>query len=429
MNVSASLKDKITVWLSEKRLHHWLVALFCIVLSVEYFSFVYSNYSYMGFRLDANPVTIIVGLLFLVIIYISLFGNRKVSSFLYLTAICFGVILCIPSTIMYIFGGVSILCPLYSSLLLILLTCDQLNIPAFTANHASYRWQALTLACIVIILTIPFVINYGFPTNFKVFSLGSEVYDVRLAANRNATLLTSYLFGPLSKILLPTLLITAILHKDFKITTLAVLAMLYLFLVNPHKTLLFSIPVTIAFVFFKQHEAKAGAFLLLLDFTLILSVIMRLTMNSILIESILIRRGFFLPVLISDNYFMFFNNNPMMLSHSILSGLLKYPYAWDPSHLMGFMMHETSATSCNTGIIADGFMNFGHLGVLLWIFTTVFLFKYIDSIGIHHAYFGLVFIFIFTLANSALLTSMLTHGGILLILVLTFLVDRNKDDG
>ena len=427
MKVMARLNEKIMEWLSDKRLHLCLVVVFCIIMAIEYVSFVYNQYCYMGFDYTVSPDSVTIGLLFLAISGLALFANRKNSSFLYLTGICLAVFLCIPSAIMYIFGSVSAWCPLYSTLLLLLIIDNQLRIPPLRIKHIGYRWQIITLAFAVVMLTIPFAIKYGLPTNLKVFGLGSEVYDVRAAANEKANPLISYLFSPFGKVLLPTLLIMGFLHKDLKIIALSIVVMLYLFMVNPHKSLLFSIPVAIAFVFFKRYETKTGAFLLMIDIVLIISVMARVVMDNVLPESILVRRGFFLPTLICDKYFCFFDNNPMTLSHSIMRVFQEYPYEWEPSHLMGFVMHEMSETSCNTGIIADGFMNFGHIGVLLWIVLTVLIFKYIDSIGIRSAYFGLVFIFLYTLTNSALLTSMLTHGGILLLLVLTFLVDRVND--
>jgi len=421
--------EKIVGWLSDRRLHLCAMIVFCLIMVIEYVNFVYNQYCYMGFDYNVTPDSVVIGLFLIFVNGFSLFGNRDGSPFLYLTGICFSIFLCIPAIIMFVFGGISLWYPLYSTILLILITNHNLSIPQLKIKHLNYRWQVISLVVAVLLLTVPFAMKYGMPTNLKVFSLGSEVYDARAAASGKASLITSYLFSPLAKVLLPTLLIMGIIHKDYKISTLAVVAMIYLFMVNPHKSVLFSIPVAIAFIFFKQYETKTGAFLLLINTVLILSVLARLLLGNVLLESILVRRGFFLPVLISDNYFSFFENNHTMLSHSVMRGLIDYHYGWDPSHLMGFMMHEQSTTSCNTGIIADGFMNFGHIGVLFWIIITVMIFKLIDSLGIRSAYFGLAFIFLYTLTNSALLTSMLTHGGFLLILVLTFLVDRSNEKG
>lgn len=421
-------KDKVIRWLSDWRLHACLMAVFCLIMTLEYVGLAYNQYCYMGFDFVVTPDRIIIGLLFLTICGVALFVNKVTSPFLYLTGICLGLFLCIPSAILYAIGGISIWSPFYAMLLLLLITDKHLNLSKIETKQVSHKWQVILLAAVVLIFTIPFIVRYGLPTNFKVFGLGSEVYDARAAANSRANLITSYLFSPLGKVLLPTLLIMGLLHKDWKTTTLAVFAMLYLFMVNPHKSVLFSIPVAIAFVFFKRYETKTGAFLLLMDIVLILTVVMRVLMNNVLPESILVRRGFFLPALICDGYFSFFENNHLMLSHSVMKGFLAYPYEWDPAHLMGFMMQEQSFTSYNTGIIADGFMNFGHLGVILWIVTATLLFKYIDSLGIRSAYFGVVFIFLYTLTNSALLTALLTHGGFVLLLILTFLVDRNSHE-
>lgn len=421
-------KEKVVNLLSNWRLHACLMAVFCFIMTMEYVGLAYNQYCYMGFDFMVTPERVIGGLLFLTICGTALFVNKVASAFLYLTGICIGLFLCIPSAIMYTIGGISIWPPLYSTLLLLLIVDNRLRFPKYKNKQVSHKCQVIILAVAVLLFTIPFVIKYGLPTNFKVFSLGHEVYDARAVANSKANFITNYLFSPLGKVLLPTILIMGLLHKDWKITLLAVGAMLYLFMVNPHKSVLFSIPIAIAFVFFKRYETKTGAFLLLMVIVLILTVMARVLMNNVLPESILVRRGFFLPTLISDNYFSFFEHNNLTLSHSVMKGFLTYPYELDPAHLMGFMMHEQSITSCNTGIIADGYMNFGHVGVLLWILIVVLLFKYIDSLGVCSAYFGVIFIFLYTLTNSALLTSLLTHGGFVLLLILTFLVERRSEE-
>ncbi|MFH2096468.1 MAG: hypothetical protein ABIJ16_12230, partial [Bacteroidota bacterium] len=56
---------------------------------------------------------------------------------------------------------------------------------------------------------------------------------------------------------------------------------------------------------------------------------------------------------------------------------------------------------------------------------TALIFNFFSNIRMHHAFFGMIFLFVFQLANSGLLTTLLTHGLILLIFT-GFLMLRAK---
>ena len=95
---------------------------------------------------------------------------------------------------------------------------------------------------------------------------------------------------------------------------------------------------------------------------------------------------------------------------------------------MGDYMFGKPNMSCNTGIIADGFMNFGHIGSILFIMVTAVIIKFIESLNIDKTYFGIIIAFVMLFLNSALLTSMLTHSGLFLLLILIFFMKDTDYD-
>ena len=203
---------------------------------------------------------------------------------------------------------------------------------------------------------------------------------------------------------------------------------LNIFAANPHKALFLSIFLIVAFYIFDNYKAKAGLILSGILFLILASIIVSITTGNILAESIFVRRMFFIPVQICNGCFDFYNGNPIYLSHSVLSNFSDYPYSVEPAFLMGDYMFGKPNMSCNTGIIADGFMNFGHIGSILFVMVTAVIIKFIESLNIDKTYFGIIIAFVMLFLNSALLTSLLTHGGLFFILILMFFLKDTDHD-
>ena len=196
-----------------------------------------------------------------------------------------------------------------------------------------------------------------------------------------------------------------------------IVLMLYIFMVNPHKSVFISIFVILAFYFFKDYHAKAGLMVSGILGLVVACLIFSNLTGNLLPESIFVRRMFFLPVQISNEYFTFFNNNHIYLSHSILSPFFDYPYDLDPAFLMGRYIYNNPMTSCNTGVIADGYMNFGIIGAVLFSAVAAIIIRFLDALQMHHSFFGISFLFLLLFLNGALFTILLTHGGLFFILL------------
>lgn len=149
-------------------------------------------------------------------------------------------------------------------------------------------------------------------------------------------------------------------------------------------------------------------------------------LDSILFESLLIRRLFFLPALITYDYFHFFDSNPVYLSHSILKNFIEYPYDLEPAKLISATYFDMPAGNTNNGFISDGYMNFGYIGVISFSFVVSLIILFFNSIKLDARYFGLFFLLIRLLVSSALLTMFLTHGLWLLIIFALILMKEKK---
>jgi len=139
-------------------------------------------------------------------------------------------------------------------------------------------------------------------------------------------------------------------------------------------------------------------------------------LDSALLPSFLIRRVFFVPALLKYNYYDFFGANGYVYwSNSIFSSFIDYPYNLPPVNMIGSKYYGTPEMGANTGFMATSFMHLGVPGMILVGLVVAFLLKLIDAFanGDKPTWFYLSFLsvpFFGLFGNAALLTSLLTHG-------------------
>ena len=122
--------DVITQVLSSKVGHRIAFVAMYLLLAVEYYRFVYLNYFYlMGFEFEAEPVAVIAGFFMLAVVLAVMFmGDRDEEGGSYAVSMIVALLLCLPSVVMYQFGGITPYVPLYALLFLLLLRSPLLEV-------------------------------------------------------------------------------------------------------------------------------------------------------------------------------------------------------------------------------------------------------------------------------------------------------------
>ena len=118
-------------------------------------------------------------------------------------------------------------------------------------------------------------------------------------------------------------------------------------------------------------------------------------------------------------YFDFYENNHTYLSQSFFNPFIEYNYSVNPSNLIGELYFNNSLVSANTGLIGDAFMNFGYIGILIYILIFSFLIIKLSS-KIPNIYYGLLLIQLFSFQNSPMTTVLITHGFLFFWILLNF---------
>ena len=126
-----------------------------VLLAVEYYRFVYVNYYYlMGFGFRLEPVAVVAGFFMLAVAMAAMFLSLGEDKGSYALSMLVALLLCLPSTVMYQFGGVSVFVPLYALLFLLLLRTPLLDmgrwrLPRLPVRYQRYLLPALCLLCLL----------------------------------------------------------------------------------------------------------------------------------------------------------------------------------------------------------------------------------------------------------------------------------------
>jgi hypothetical protein len=144
--------------------------------------------------------------------------------------------------------------------------------------------------------------------------------------------------------------------------------------------------------------------------------------QSIVYTSLFVRRVIISPGLLTGYYFDFFSHNEKaMMAHSVFSPFLDYPYDITYNFIIGYFYSGRVEVSMNANFLADGFANFGFIGILVFAAVLAFLLWLVDSLadGRNFQVTAMVLGIVgFSLSNSALLTVLVSHGFGLLIALL-----------
>jgi hypothetical protein len=130
-----------------------------------------------------------------------------------------------------------------------------------------------------------------------------------------------------------------------------------------------------------------------------------------------------LPGLLTGYYYEFFSSHPQAhLGHSILKSLVNYPYAVEPPYLIGSVYFHSASNDANANIWADAYANFGYAGIICFTLLLAILLWLYDSMAASSRSVQVAALAIglpaFALANGGLLTSLLTNGvGLAMLLV------------
>jgi hypothetical protein len=239
-------------------------------------------------------------------------------------------------------------------------------------------------------------------------------------------------FGPLlyvvpllANVVNPVVMARGLWTRQWVWFVAGVLGQLFVFSLSGNKSAVLS-PVALlaAYLLFRSRRSPTGTACLLAAPVVALAMLAldRLTgsVNGDWV-SLIVRRFLVTPGLLTAGYVQVFDDiEKARLAHSIFGWFLHYPYAEEPPTLVGAAFFGDPQVHANANLLADGYANFGYLGMVVACLVLVVLLWTIDdaAVGLPLGFAAMVFLMpALALADSGILTTMLTHGFLATVLL------------
>jgi hypothetical protein len=250
----------------------------------------------------------------------------------------------------------------------------------------------------------------------------SSVYEVREEFLTRIAPLMGYLVPWQGYVLNPALLLLALRRRSFLLGLAGLALQLTLFGMTGFRAFLVLPALLLAFYLIgRRRQLVAIAFVGMLAIICI-ALLLYAWLDQPLIPLLLVDRVIVVPAEIHYWYYDFFgvHGQPLLqLSQSMLAPFTVSHYQVPIAEVMGWT-YMGSAASANVGLFGDAYANFGFAGCALFAVLFAIVLKAIDAAARTtdaRVAAALVAVPAFELVNSGLLTTLLTHGLALTILV------------
>lgn len=253
----------------------------------------------------------------------------------------------------------------------------------------------------------------------------SDVYDQRLEYSQSVTSIGSYAVGWLGGGMLPASLAFGMYRRSRLMIVCSVSSICLLYSLTGYKSYLIGITLTVVAYFICKPQRRAGHhWVVSLSVVMLAASLLDMIAGGYLFTSLLVRRALLTAGLNTEYYFTYFADvEKYELRHSIFSFLGASPYHQSPAKVVGAAFYRDT-TAANANFIADGFANFGTTGCLLAGVLVGLSLRGYDKVSI-----GLplqvsapaLMLVLIAAANTAALTVLATHGGLIAALTVALL--------
>lgn len=296
------------------------------------------------------------------------------------------------------------------------------------------RTYAMLLLALFAALLLPVVWYVGFPRTIPAFS---DVYVIRAEhalAVQKAPFFIGYFWGFLLSAVNPFLVTWGALRRNFLLVAAGLFGTFYCYAASGSKSVLFSLAL-IVFLYAGMRVAGRALPLFIGPALWVMAVLAKLVDQFIPVPwgtTLLVDRALVMPGILTGYYVDYFTDNPKAhWAYSFLSRFSDYPYDREPALLIGLNYYDNADTFANTHMWADGYANFGYVGMFIVAIVAAVVLWGFNSVArgrnpyIVIPFMGAVF---YTLASSSVFTAMLTHGVFLIfVLLLLSPVDRVRE--
>lgn len=410
-----------------------------ILIDLIFLIYISDKWSYTGFYVDYNGVKYLFSIIVIILIgfILSLLNKSIVNFFYILITIAFFV----PFSSLFGLMNKSWYFYILGSLIFILLGLflNLLTEKNYSRNINSDNLEASKPMLIILFfvslytLLIMSIQNIGNVSLSTLINL-KEVYDIRENATYNLGM--NYFYSWQTKVINPFLLIY-FFKKKSKLGVISIsIFQTWLFLLTGHKLVLFNLLVTILILIFirkKFIQRLSIVTIISINIVLIISALeIFITKNSFIVDYF-VRRVFLVPAQISYYYYEHFSINSFRYwQDTIFYRIFNIDSdGINTSNIIGEIYFGSKEVNAVSGFLGAEYANAGILGLLLALIILFIIFFFINKFSLTVDTKVIIIVFIspiYSLWNSAILTTVLTGGMALAIVIISQIRNEKKHE-
>lgn len=266
------------------------------------------------------------------------------------------------------------------------------------------------------------------------FSEVDDVYDLREAYRDQVNRFSGYAINWQSKIIDALLLAVGFIKKRYWLVFIGISGQIFIFSITGQKSVALSSIFILGIIFCIQKNGRDFVLRFIYSLTCLIVISMGADhfFHSSEYTSLFVRRMLITPGLLLNYYFDFFSNNPKIyLSHSIFVNFIDYPYDRLPPFLIGKEFFGREDLAANANIWADSYANFGYFGIFFFTLLLSGILYLYDCISEKRNFIvsvTLIAMPAWSLVDTSLMTSILTHGILLALLINYFFKTTREEE-
>ena len=394
-------------------------------LNIAYYFFVAPHFSYIGlisnFSLLNFFISIIIIFFYGLIIKIN---NDFLSSFL---KIFFIVVSFIPVLTLFTFNAINSLFVIHWVLFfLFFIILFNTTIKFKSIELLPITPKNVNLLVITFFSSLIYFSIFGLSLNTEYFNFfsstlyeGREVFDQKMSALG----VSRYFFSNFQNVFLPFLLAFGLINKNKSIIIISILFFIYVFLNTTFKSILLTPLLIIGiYIFYNFNKIYLPSFIMKHTYKIILIIcFVDYFLIFPFLNTVLIRRIFFLPGLVSEKYHTYFNENGFTYFSDLpfFEFFSSNPFTYSIPETIGrYFIYEEGYMNAN--FLADAYSKLGLLSVILYLIILKLLISFSESSRNNKEdfiIFSLVVTPFIALSNSSLTTTLFSHGLLLSLFV------------
>lgn len=403
------------------------VFIYKILLDVIYCKYIADSHAF--FSIEISVLNIVNGwiTLLLIVPFLHKFYKQKTCSAVLMTAL--NMIYFIPITTYCGYGGGSSSFLLAAIIYWLILSILQIKLPVIGYDKSDDKDSSKIVYLLIILVSVVSIFIWWKYSGFRIHINILDVYSIRdEAAESGLPSILSYMWHMMT-IVVPILIVLT-LHKRKYIL---VLWLLFLTLINfsyagNKSVILFPIILIGGYIFYRKNMISL---IFPLGIFLEIMAVVEQKLGSIFITSYFFRRQGMVLAQLSENYYRFFLENPTDIFRSSIMGKFGFNSIYNNTlaQVIGNNF-ETQTVNCNNGLLADVWANLGIIGLIVMPIIIIICFRILDFVSYKidlRLMIGLVLYYAMMFANTTWSTVLLTHGFIVMCLMLLIFPHKSKE--